>query len=37
VNVRAVQKQLGHGKLETTMQYLQLLDDKVAQAYQAFD
>ena len=37
VNVRAVQKQLGHGSIETTMRYLQLLDDKVAEAYQAFD
>lgn len=37
VPVRAVQKQLGHADISTTMQYLRLIDDDVAEAYQAFE
>jgi len=36
VDIRAVQKQLGHGLIETTMQYLRIVEDNVAEAYQAF-
>ena len=37
IDVRAVQKQLGHKNIDTTMQYLQLVEDDVAEAYQAFN
>ena len=36
VNVRAVQMQLGHKDIDTTMQYLRLVDDDVREAYQGF-
>lgn len=36
VDVRSVQTQLGHKKLDTTMQYLRLIEDDVAEAYQSF-
>lgn len=37
VDIRSVQLQLGHENIETTMQYLPLLDDDVAEAYRAFE
>lgn len=35
IDVRTVQKHLGHASLEMTMQYLDLIDDDVKDAYQA--
>jgi len=36
IDVRTVQKHLGHTDIETTMEYLQLIDDDVMEAYQRF-
>ncbi|ELY84998.1 tyrosine-type recombinase/integrase [Natrinema altunense] len=36
IDVRTVQKHLGHTDIETTMEYLQLIDDDVKEAYQRF-
>lgn len=36
VDVRSVQKQLGHSDISTTMRYLDLVDDDVADAYKVF-
>jgi len=36
VDVRSVQTQLGHKNIDTTMQYLRIVEDDVAEAYQAF-
>jgi len=36
IDVRTVQKHLGHTDIETTMEYLQLVDDDVKEAYQRF-
>lgn len=35
IDVRTVQKHLGHASLEMTMRYLELIDDDVKDAYQA--
>ena len=36
VDVRSVQSQLGHENIETTMDYMRLVDDDVGDAYKAF-
>ncbi len=36
VDVRSVQKQLGHADISTTMRYLDLIEDDVKMAYKAF-
>lgn len=36
IDVRTVQKHLGHTDIETTMEYLQLIDDDVREAFQRF-
>jgi integrase/recombinase XerD len=36
IDVRTVQKHLGHSKLEMTMRYLQLLDDDIKEGYRRF-
>lgn len=37
IDVRRVQKHLGHAKLEMTMKYLQLIDEDVKEGYRRFD
>lgn len=37
IDVRTVQKHLGHSSLEITMNYLQLIDEDVKEGYQRFD
>lgn len=36
IDVRTVQKHLGHSSLEITMNYLQLMDEDVKEGYQRF-
>lgn len=36
IDLRTVQKHLGHTDLETTMEYLQLIDDDVKESFQRF-
>jgi integrase/recombinase XerD len=36
IDIRTVQKHMGHAKIETTMKYLRLLDDDVRESYQQF-
>lgn len=36
IDVRTVQEHLGHAKIETTMKYLQLIDDDVKESYRRF-
>lgn len=36
IDVRTVQEHMGHAKIETTMKYLQLIDDDVRESYRRF-
>lgn len=37
VNIRSVQKQLGHANIDRTMAYMQIIEDDVSEAYQEFE